>query len=253
MPSPLSEFEAQIDGLKVDFDFVRLASQLRRRIGSILQWQAQGEDTELAKKFIRTTFSGPEGMYGPLLVRLLACLEQYLRKSIASAVIRKAQKAKSYEDLAETLRNRNLILTGRLLSMLETPREYLKLNVDEMIENLASCNKGSSSFRLNAQAFSATLASVNPVVIEKAFEYVDICNWWDTIGANPRTAALLGTKGNRATGIRVKDRLKELARLRNHLAHGGEGQIVISDSQLSDAIEFTLAFAKALDAVVQHC
>jgi hypothetical protein len=246
MPSPLSEFEAQIDGLRADFDFVLLASQLRPRIGSILQWQAQGEGTELAKKFIKARPTGPEGVYGPLLVRLLACLEQYLRKAIASAVIRKAKQAGSYDGLAETLKNRNLVLTGRLLSSLDSPREYLTLNVDEVIENLASCKKGSLSFKLNASAFSATLAGVNPSVIEKALENIDVSNWWDKIGANSKISGLLGTTGHHATGSRVKDRLKELARWRNHLAHGGDGQIVISDSQLNDAIELVVAFAKNL-------
>jgi hypothetical protein len=105
---------------------------------------------------------------------------------------------------------------------------------------------------LNVSAFSATLASVSPAAIERALENVDVSNWWDKIGASPKIVALLGTKGNHATGIRAKERLKELTRWRNHVAHGGEGQIVISDSQLGDAVDFVAAFGKALDAVVQH-
>jgi len=251
MPSPLSEFEAQIEGLKADFNFVRLASQLRPRIGGILMWQPPNEGTMIATDFMKARTAGPEGVYGPLLVRLLACLEQFLRKIITTAVVRKAQAAGSYDGVAETLKNRNLVLTGRLLSTLDAPREYLTLNVDEMIENLASCKKGSSSFRLNAAAFSATLAGVNPAVIEKAFDNVDVSDLWDKIGASPKIVTLLETKGSRATGIRAKDRLKELARWRNHLAHGGEGQIAISDSQFGDAIDFVLEFGKALDSVVQ--
>jgi hypothetical protein len=174
-----------------------------------------------------------------------------LRTTIADVVIRRAEKAKTYDDLAESLGNRNLVLTGRLLSTLDTPRDYLTLNVNEMVDNLASCRRGSSSFKLNALAFSATLAGVNPSVIEKAFDNVDVGKWWDKIGANPKVVALMGTTGTHATGLRVKERLKELARWRNHVAHGGDGQLVISDSELSDAIQFVAVFGEALDAIVQ--
>jgi hypothetical protein len=251
MPSPLSELEAQIEAIQADMDFVKLASQLRPRMGSILIWDAQGEGTDIAKKFIRLTTSVPEGVYGPLLVRLLACLERYLRTTIADVVARKTKMAKTYDELADNLGSRNLVLTGRLLSTLDTPRDYLTLNIDEMIDNLASCRKGSSSFKLNALAFSATLAGVNPSVIEKAFDNVDVSKWWDKIGANPKAVALMGTKGTHATGLRVKERLKELAKWRNHVAHGGDGQLVISDSELSDAIQFVAIFSRALDAIVQ--
>lgn len=49
MPTPLQELQTQIEALKADVDFVRLASQLRLRVGKVLQWQAQGEETELAR------------------------------------------------------------------------------------------------------------------------------------------------------------------------------------------------------------
>jgi hypothetical protein len=251
MPSPLDEFAAQIDGLRADMEFVRVASQLRPRIGPILQWQARGVETELAKRFIKAAPSRIEDVYGPLLVRLFACLERYLRKAITSAVISKVMLAESYDDLPGTLRDRNIILTGRLLAALDNPREYLILNISEMIENLASCKTGSSRFKLNSDAFAATVSSANPQVIEKALENIDVSNWWDKIGASQTVVGQLGTKGNRATGLRAKERLGELTRWRNHVAHGGDGQITISDSQLSEAVDFIAAFATALDKIVQ--
>jgi hypothetical protein len=251
MPTPLQELQTQIDALRADVEFVRLASQLRLRVGKVLQWQAQGEETELAKRFINSRPSSPEAVYGPLLVRLLASLERYMRNTIAHIVEHKAANATSYDTVAGTLGFRNLILTGRLLSTLETPRDYLTLNVEELIGNLASCKRGSGKFRLNAIAFSSALAGINPSVVEKAFDNLDIGGWWDKIGADVRITALLGTKGARATGDRAKERLKELARWRNHLAHGGDGEIVISESQIADAIEFVGVFSVALDTVVR--
>jgi len=251
MPTPLQELQANIEALRHDVEFVRLASQLRLRVGKVLQWQAQGEETELAKRFINSRPSSAEAVYGPLLIRLLASLERYMRSTIAHIVDEKAANAASYDSVAGTLGYRNLVLTGRLLSTLDTPRDYLTFDVEQLVENLASCKRGSGRFKLNAIAFSSALAGVNPSVLEKAFDNLDISGWWDRIGAEAKVMALLGTKGARATGDRAKERLKELARWRNHLAHGGDGEIVISESQITDAIEFVGVFSTAFDAVVR--
>jgi hypothetical protein len=251
MPTPLKELQAQVDALRADVEFVRLASQLRLRVGKVLQWQAQGEETDLAKRFINSQPSSPEAVYGPLLVRLLASLERYMRNTITDIVDHKAANASSYDSVAGTLGNRNLVLTGRLLSTLDAPRDYLTLNVEELIENLASCRRGSGKFRLNSIAFSSALGGVSPSVLEKAFDNLEISGWWDRIGADAKITALLGTKGARATGDRAKERLKELARWRNHLAHGGDGEILISESQIDDAIEFVRVFGVAFEAVVR--
>ena len=41
---------------------------------------------------------------------------------------------------------------------------------------------------------------------------------------------------------------QELSRWRNQLAHGGDAEISISETQLGEAIEFIGAFSVALDA-----
>lgn len=178
MPTAISEFEAQVDAVRADLEFVKLAAQLRPRIGSILIWNAKGDGTDIAKQFIKAR-SLPEGVYASLLVRLVATLERYLRNMIAEAVHRRAAKAKSYDEVASTLGSRNLVLTGRLLASLDQPKDYLTLNIEELVENLASCKKGSSAFKLNLLAFSAAMVGVTPTAIEKAMDTVDVSKWLD--------------------------------------------------------------------------
>lgn len=251
MPKPLQELQTQIEALRADVEFIRLASQLRPRIGRVLQWQAQGEETDLAKRFINSRPSNAEAVYGPLLVRLLASLERYMRNTIAYIVDQRAANAADYDTLEGALGHRNLVLTGRLLSAMDAPRDHLTLNVDELIQNLASCTRGARKFKLNAIAFSSALGGVSPSLLEKAFDNLEISGWWDRIGADSRITELLGTKGPRATGDRAKERLKELARWRNQIAHGGDGEIVISESQIADAIDFVGVFGAAFDSVIR--
>jgi hypothetical protein len=250
MPKPLQELQTEIEALRADLEFIRLASQLRPRIGKVLQWQAQGEETDLAKRFINSRPSNIETVYGSHLVRLLASLERYMRNTIAQIVDQRAANAADYDTLDGALGHRNRVLTGRLLSALDAPRDYLNVNVEELIQNLASCTHGPGTFKLNAVAFSSALGGVSPSSLEKAFENLAISEWWDRVGADRKIAELLGTKGPRATGDRAKERLKELARWRNQIAHGGDGEIVISESEIADAIDFVSAFSTAFDMVV---
>jgi hypothetical protein len=251
LAAALDELNARISELRADLTFVALATQLRPRIGDVVQWQAVGEVLELVKQFMSAKSSRPEGIYGPLLVRLLAAFERYLRLLIIQSVEQRASGAPTYDELSETLGKRNLILTGRVFAAIDTPRDHLTLNIDSLISNLASCKRGSGSFRLNAQAFSATVTGASPSAIENALRYVDVSDWWDGVGGNATLAKLLQTKGARATGGRAHERLKELWRWRNHLAHGGDEEIALTESQLHEAIDFVDSFSAALDTAVK--
>jgi hypothetical protein len=247
----LDELKARIAEIKADLTFVALATQLRPRIGDVVQWQAAGEVLELVRQFMSAKSNRPEGVYGPLLVRLLAAFERFMRLLIVQSVEHRASGAETYDELSKTISQRNLILTGRVLATIDAPRDHLTLDIESLISNLASCKRGSGSFRLNSQAFSATVTGASPSVIEKALQYVDVSDCWDGVGANVALAKQLQTRGTRATGDRAHERLKELWRWRNHLAHGGDEEIALTESQLLEAIDFVDSFSAALDIVVK--
>jgi hypothetical protein len=252
MAGHLEELNTRISELKADLAFVALAAQLRPRMGEVVQWQATGDALQLAQQFMNAKSSRPEGLYGPLLIRLLAAFERYLRMLIIQAVERQAAEVRTFDDLPKTLSNRNVVLTGRLLAAIDAPREHLTVDTDLLVANLASCRRGSGAFHLNAQAFSATVTGVGPTAIEKALENLDVKDWWDGVGGNATLADLLGTKGARATGDRAREKLKGLWRWRNNLAHGGDEEIAVSESDLRGAIDFVACFSSALDTVVKR-
>lgn len=251
MPAALDELNARITDLKADLTFVALAAQLRPRIGDVIQWQVAGNVLDLVKQFMNAKSSRPEGVYGPLLVRLLAAFERYLRLLIVQSVEQHASGAPTYDELSESLSQRNIVLTGRVLATIDVPRDHLALDVESLISNLATCKRGSGSFRLNAQAFSATVTGASPAILERTLQYVDVSGCWDGVGANASLAKLLQTKGTRATGDRARERLRELWRWRNHLAHGGDEEIALTELQLREAIDFVHAFGTALDVAVR--
>jgi hypothetical protein len=251
MATPLAELNTRIDELKADVTFVSLAAQLRPRIAEVINWQSTGDVLELAKQFMKVKLARPEGVFGPLLIRLLAAFERYLRQLVIEAVNQRAAAARTYDDLPATLSRRNLALTGRVLAAIDAPRDHLTVDVQLLVDNLASCKRGSGSFRLNAQAFSAIVTGASPMVIEKSLENVDVTEWWDVVGVNQTLAGVVGTKGPRETRHRAGERLKELWRWRNHLAHGGDEDITLSETQLREAIDFVACFSDALDDAVK--
>lgn len=248
MKPPREELTILIGEIATDTDFVAVAAQLRPRLNGVIRWEGLGnEQRDIVQSFLRIKESRPEGLYGPLLVRLLAAFERYVRTLIVWAVEHRNAAAGKYEDLSPTIANRNRILTGRVLASAEVP-DHLVFDIPALIENLATCKAGGSgSFRLNAGVFSAGIAGCSPKHLDKALEYVDINDCWDSIGKDTKLSTILGTKGARPTGTGAKDKLKELSRLRNQLAHGGDGAPLISETDLRDAITFIGAFSKALE------
>jgi len=249
--APLEELNTRISELKADLGFVALAAQLRPRIGDVVQWQAQGAVLDVVRQFMNSKTSRPEGVYGPLLVRLLAAFERFVRMLVVRSLEERVSVFKKFEEVPEGLANRNLILTGRVLASIGAPREHLVIDIEALIANLASCKKGSQSFKFNTEAFSATVTGASPAVIDKAFENLDVTDCWDGVGGDAALAKLLGTRGARATGERTKDRLKELWRWRNQLAHAGDEEIALTEQQLQDAISFIVCFSTALSNVVK--
>ena len=250
MPDPLGELNSRIAELKVNLTFVALASKLRPRIGEAIQWSSQGEVLSIIRDFMNSKAVRAEGVYGSLFVALMASFERYIRLLIIHAVELLSAKAKTYDELPPQLARRNLVLTGRVLAASDAPRDYLTLDIHSLISNLASCKSGNAAFRLNAKAFCTTVTGSGPAVIEEALKLVGVQEFWDEVGSETKLAELLGSTGPRETGSRARERLKDLCRWRNQLAHGGDEEIALSESQIREAIDFVLLFGSGLSKAV---
>src|SRR5258708_176167 len=193
--------------IATDADFVAVAAQLRPRLNGVIRWDGMSaEERGIVQSFLRIKESRPEGLYGPLLVRLLAAFERYLRTLVVWTVERRNGAAGKYEDLSPTVATRNRMLTGRVLASAELP-DHLVFDIPALIENLATCKAG-GSFRLNSAVFSFGIAGFSPKHLDTALESIDIGSCWDVVGKDAQLSTILGTKGARPTGIGAKDKLK---------------------------------------------
>jgi hypothetical protein len=250
MQPVLRELNVRLDEVEANVDFVAISTSLRPWLGSLLNWDVGGDGIGLARRFMEAAGNRPENLYGALLVRALAAFERFARLLVDDAANRMAARAKSFNEIKEQVRSRHTVLTGRLLGSVEEPRDYQTIDVKQLAENLASCTSGSTAFRLNASAFAAVVVNGSPPAIEKALSNLGIDSWWDAVGRAANLRSLLMTKGPRETGKMARKRLEELYKRRNQIAHAGDGDITVSETDLRAAIQFVRALSEALEREV---
>jgi hypothetical protein len=244
------ELDARLDELEGSVTFTATSASLRPRLGGVLRWSDGGEAIGLARDFISAK-ARPETIYSALLVRTVAAFEHFARVLVEDVARRTAATGKTYAELGDHVRTRHAVLTGRLLGGLEEPLDYQVLDVKQLAENLASCVSGSSSFRLNTSAFAAVVTNPRPGVIEKALANLDFDGWWDAVGTATDLQTLLGTRGARDTSKAANKYLEELCKRRNRIAHAGDGDVTVSESDLREGIFFVRALAEAISRVVE--
>ena len=253
MDAALAEFEARLSDIEGQLNFVASASRLRPRLNGVVRWEAGGDETALAADFMRQKDARPEGLYAALLVRTLGALERFVRKCVSESVNRQAAASKTYESLADPLRRRHLVLSGRLLATLDTPSDSVAFSPADLVARLSTCRDGATDFKLNAISFEAVVTGANPSVVEKAFENIGRSDLWDRVGTVPGVDSVLGCggAGPRETGKRAHERLRDLWKWRNSIAHAGDSEVVVSERECREHIAFARVFGRALEAVAR--
>jgi hypothetical protein len=249
MGQALRELEARMELLRNDIQLLENTFELRPRIYEVLNFENRGAVLEVAKRFAEAKGAEPATFCGPLLVRLAAAFERYLRMLMREAVESWEKRASSFDDLPDGLGERNLILSGRVIGSSDSPRDHITINLQSIIDNLATCRAGSTSFRLNSAVFMEIIYGVTSDVIEKSLHAVRIKNWPNAVGADRGLQQRLGQTRVPDTTKEMNARLKRLSRRRNNWAHGGDDEVSLTFPELRDELEFVLALGRAIDSV----
>jgi RiboL-PSP-HEPN len=250
MELALREFETRTQQLLADIQFLERSFELRPRIFEVLNYQGTGDMVKIATEFGSSSGADPALFCGPLLVRLIGSFERFLRMTLRDAIDAWSKKAKTFSELPDGISDRNLVLTGRLLSSIDTPRDHLKFDVISLIDNLVTCRDAGGSYQLNSLAFMDLVSGITPEVVEKGLRAVRIPQWENAVAADRKLQAILGQTRTVDTAKEMMLRLKKLSRWRNNWAHGGDEEVSLTFRELREQLEFLIAFARAMDAVV---
>jgi hypothetical protein len=250
MSQALNEFNLRLADLENDLSLLEYAFELRPRIKQVLDPSKQGAVLDLAMKFGNLEGNQPESFYGPMLIRLVASFERYLRLLMRDAVEGWAKRAKTFDQLPDGLGDRNLVLSGRLIGNSDSPRDHLSVDLFTLVDNLPTCRNGSVAFRLNPIVFMDLINGITPDVIERGLKAIRINNWQNVIGADKNLQVQLACNRTSDATKQMAARLKELSRWRNNWAHGGDNEVSLTITEVKGALEFLSAFSKALDLTV---
>ena len=246
----LKEFEIRAELLLADIQFLERSFQLRPRIFEILNYEGTADMVKMATEFGETSGADPSLFCGPLLVRLIGSFERFLRMVLRDAIESWSKRARNFSELPDGLGDRNLVLTGRLISSIDAPRDYLKIDAISLIDNLVTCRDGGGSYQLNPLAFMDLISGITPEIVEKGLKAVRIKQWENAVAANKKLQGLLGQTRTVDTSKEMLVRLKKLSRWRNNWAHGGDEEVSLTFRELREELDFLIAFGRALDAVV---
>jgi hypothetical protein len=243
------EFNLALDELDGGLAFLRASSRLRPRLHGFLNWSAlEGEAKRLVTDFLNQKNVELESQYRGMAVVLSGAFEQFVRRIVQDAVVVINERATGFDDVAESIRVQNIYRSGRALSTVTEPLDHLIVDYHAVAKSLATCFPGAKEFTLNAEAFSLFVSSLTPKRLD------DICRWigvsldWDSLGRNHDFERMFGTKGARATGKAIGDKLAEFTKLRNRVAHVGTGGIAVTDTD----VELYLRFFRVFGAQLAH-
>jgi hypothetical protein len=247
----LQEFYLTVDEVRDTVTFVRAAEQLRPRLGKLLVW----EKIDTAGKRLITDFISQKDvdsapLYRGLLIVLAGALEQFVRRLIRDAVIRINESTSRYDELPYALKQQNIYRTGQTLQTIMQPLDHLDIDYEGVGKNIGSCVTGAATFTLNADAFTAIMASVTPKHLGNLLQRVGFSLNWDDLGRDTALQTLLNKRRTTDTKKQIQEDLQSFIRKRNRVAHSGNGGVAVSDTDIEALIGFLRPLTKVLAALV---
>ncbi len=238
------EFQTAIDLMLSMSLFVEVATQLRPRLGRQVNWQSL-DDAEklLVQSFIKmepTLALSEEGT----TLRICAQFENFLRRIIRDAALEISLRKVKAEGLKPPLLAKNRHFAGMLLSKVlysdGVTRDY-----DRLCREIGTCTPG-SVVTLSGESLAESLENISPASIDLLFELFGHKLNWDKIATHAVFAAARKQEGTRELAKAIKERLSELHKLRNRLAHSGYGGVVLPEGSLQQTGDFLKRLAEAV-------
>jgi hypothetical protein len=247
----LREFELALDELAGNLEFVRVAKQLRPRLGGMLDWgRLDGEARNLATSFMKQRTVEESLLYRGLVVSLAGAFEQFIRRVLRDSISAINGSAQHYDHLREEIRRQNTFRTGIALQSIFEPPDYLDLDYELLAKNIGTCFTGSRQVVLNADAFTIFVSIISPDKLAEALKHIGIKMNWDDLGRIDAMREVLERHDTRETAKALQESLKRFGRIRNKVAHSGSGGVVVTETDLEQLLRFFRTFASSLTSIV---
>jgi len=247
----VKEFETALYEIRKYLEFVVMANKLRPWMGKLLNWQALVADQKSdVQSFLNNKDYRVEVGFNVLLVAISAASETLLRRLMRDGVTWINAKYDRYDKIPLALRQQNLIRSGLAIATVAEPPAEIAYDYDLLCKNIGTCRKDGGALVLNADAFSVGLSTISRQRIDGTLSKIGLAIDWDYFGREEAFVTHFSTRGVRKTADEVDSYLGEFVKIRNMIAHSGQG-VRTSESQIRTALSFFEIFGPSLALAVE--
>jgi hypothetical protein len=235
-------------------DWIEAANKFENLLKDKIPWdQLDGTGRGIVQSRLKSTAPARQVLLNSFYLTMVSGFEEFLRGKIREAAEAYSKLKKKYADVDETVRLTHVRESARLLRRIDSPPDYLTLNVDDLCRGLGSCVPGSDRVLLNVDA----LADVEGLVLLETFaERVAIFGLdvtFDVLGKDPtiRDALKLPSRtGAREVGKALHKELTVMRRNRNRIAHTGGNAADVTTELLAAHRALVQAMAGTINQIV---
>lgn len=217
-------FETMLDDAEKWFTWIAGAAHFESLMKDKIPWDMLKQDErESVQRRIKTTTPTTQLMVNSFYITMVAGFEEYLRGVIRELAFNVTQTLPEFEKIDSTLRKLNIRESARLLIMMDSPPDYIKLDEVELCRELGKWVPGSKGYALNGIALSEVSGLVK---LDNFFERVKILGRKidkDSLGSQQtiKDALHLSKGKTREVATELMDTLKTISQYRNRIAHTG--------------------------------
>jgi hypothetical protein len=248
-----ASFDALLDSNAQWFEWIDASGKFESLLRDKIPWN-QLDDVDRAFVQLRMKSAAPSRqlLINSLYLTMVAAFEEFLRDKIRDSTRAYAKAKQKYEDVEEPVRRTHIRESARLLRRIDSPPDYLALNVDELCRGLGSCLPNSDAVLLNPDAF----ADVDSLVLLENFAsriaIFGIDCSFDILGRDPnvRSSLKMSRGGAREVSKALSVELGVMRRNRNRIAHTGGNAADVTVDVLSDHRSLLKTITSVIDAAV---
>jgi hypothetical protein len=247
----LKEFNVALDEATLALKFVSSSVHLRPRLGGVVAWKNLNAEAQgMVQGFIQQKDVELGIVYRGFVILLSGNLEQIVRRLLQDAVSALNKTISNYEQLHDSIRLHNTFRSGQALATIAEPIDHFLVDYAKVAQNLATCASGTSSYTLNAEAFTIYVSNTTPKHVIDVFRRIGVSIEWNDLGQVKLLRNAFGKKDTAETARSIESFLFDFIRLRNRIAHTGSGGASVTESEIVFYIGVLRAFGEALAEVV---
>lgn len=247
-------FDVLLESNSAWFEWIDGAVQFENLLRDKLPWeQLDGPAKAFAGKRLKATAPAQQLLLNSFYLTMAAGFEDFLRSTIRETTRRVASERPKYEDLEVATRNMHIRESARLLRRMDSPPDYLAVNIDDLCRGLGSCVPGSTAVHLNPEAFSDVDGLIR---LESFLERLTALGKpmdWEKLANQQLVKVAIGLPKGKSGQVAkaLQSELRTISRFRNRIAHIGGSAADVTLEVLRDHRNLLKELTTAIEVAVQ--